>query len=239
VHLISKAHLQSEDLTVLDLESAPSIHSKRFPPFLSSLLTCPRLWQRTTLGPAVQKARRKQLTPNNQHQGSESLNKMRLNSSRPLREHRPTLRAMGSSLLLLTFAVVAAGCSSTVEGQLISSGDPFGEFTIDFTSCVSGEREEFLGVYLLSDADDGGMKVMDDPVRAEVVLIEVPGSCDSAGDNCRVEEVDRAQCSTHEVAINRSNVEVGEARLIDGHLKLNCVFERGSVEANVKFDGCR
>ena len=140
---------------------------------------------------------------------------------------------------LFVFIFSFDGCSST-EGTLHASGDPLGDFEFTPTQCKSGEHESFYGVFLLGDdGAAGGVKIIKDPREGDFIQVEIPGSCDSDGNNCKLVAIDPEHCKRFNVDIRNTNTYVNEIRLLDGSLQLACTFpEGGSVTADIKFDSC-
>lgn len=131
------------------------------------------------------------------------------------------------------------GCSST-EGTFHASGDPLGDFEFTPTQCKSGEHQSFFGVVLLGeDTSAGGLKLVKDPRDGDFIQIEVPGSCDVGGDNCKVVTIDPDHCKRFDVDIRTTNTTVNDIRLLDGKLQLACTFpEGGRATADIEFESC-
>jgi len=139
------------------------------------------------------------------------------------------------------FATVGGDGCSSVTGSFVASGPPLGAFTFTPKMCRSGQRMSFFGVALLgAGPTDGGVLVIDDAVQGKLLKIEVPGSCQPPGyEVCTVVEVRPAQCTTFDVAIERTGTEVNDIRLIDGHATLDCALpEGGKLTAGVVFESC-
>lgn len=68
----------------------------------------------------------------------------------------------------------------------------------------------------------------------------MPGSCKSKdGTDCTVFTVPRAACTTYEVHVERNGVIYNEVPLVNGHAKLGCTLEDGTmVTAVLAFTGC-
>jgi hypothetical protein len=128
------------------------------------------------------------------------------------------------------------GCSST-KGSFSASGQPLGTFNLVPKKCKSGQHEQFFGVWLIPEHDNTGeIKIVKNPVSGWYLQVELPGSCQ--GSNCKMVNVDPKQCSTFDVAVEKTHTSVNDVTLLDGHLKLACKFENGSAKADIKFDSC-
>jgi predicted nucleic acid-binding Zn ribbon protein len=141
---------------------------------------------------------------------------------------------------IFAFFFLGKGCSS-VEGNLISKGEPVGDFTFVPHSCRSGQRMQFFGAVILGKGQqDGAIVLIEDPVKGRIVKIEVPGSCEPPDfEKCKEVIIDPAACSVYSMSVKRTSTMVNDIHLIDGSLKLNCLFrEGGSVAADMVLKNC-
>ncbi len=132
------------------------------------------------------------------------------------------------------------GCSS-VEGSLVSKGKPAGDFVFTPGRCRSGERMQFYGAVILGESrDDGAVVAIIDPVKGELVKIEVPGSCLPPDyEKCTEVIVDRKHCSRYEVAVTRTGTQVNRITLLEGRIDLDCAFpDGGSIHGGLQFERC-
>lgn len=139
------------------------------------------------------------------------------------------------------FMVLGGGSCSSVEGQFVSTGEPVGTFTFMPKKCRSGERMDMHGAILVGEGPtDGGIMVIQDPVKGPIVKVELPGSCQPPDyEVCTEVTIDKAECSVFKVKIKRTNTTVNDIRLMDGSLELDCRFkEGGSVKAKLDFENC-
>jgi hypothetical protein len=139
----------------------------------------------------------------------------------------------------LAFFMANKGCSS-VEGSLVANGGSLGSFTFTPEQCRSGQRMSFFGAALLGkDRNSGGVLVIEDAVRGKLLKVEVPGTCRPPDyEECKVVEITPDQCKTFRLSVRRTSTVVNDVRLVEGSLKLDCSFKRGTVKADLKFSGC-
>ena len=138
------------------------------------------------------------------------------------------------------FFFLGKGCSS-VEGDLISKGDPVGNFTFMPHMCRSGQHMQFFGALILGKGQqDGAVVVIEDPVKGGIVKIEVPGSCEPPDyEKCKEVIIEPSACSVYSMSVKKTSTMVNEIRLVDGSLKLNCAFRGGgTVMADMVFKNC-
>ncbi|NMB74136.1 MAG: zinc-ribbon domain-containing protein [Myxococcales bacterium] len=143
-------------------------------------------------------------------------------------------------VVVFFLAFSGKGCGHT-EGSFVSKGQPLGDFTFTPTQCRSGQRMSFFGAILVGDGPtEGGLLVGEDAVKGKFVKLEVPGSCKPPDyEVCTELFIERSYCSVFEAYAKNTNTTVNDIRLVDGHLKLDCVFpEGGSVKADIKFENC-
>lgn len=150
--------------------------------------------------------------------------------------------ATGNALLLggILFSVGGKGCGH-VEGAVVSTGKPIGDFVFTPTTCKSGQRMSFFGVVLVGDGPtDGGMLVVVDPVQGKSLKIEVPGSCKPPDHEVCTEVLVRPdQCTTFDVVVDPTSTRVNNIRLMDGHARVECAFpEGGTLKVNLQFENC-
>lgn len=139
------------------------------------------------------------------------------------------------------FMFIKGGSCSSVEGQFVSTGEPLGAFTFVPKQCRSGERMDFHGAVLVGEGpNDGGIMVIQDPVKGQIIKVELPGSCQPPDHEvCTEVTIDKSECSTFKVKVTRTNTTVNDIRLMDGSLELDCKFrEGGSVKAKLDFSNC-
>lgn len=162
------------------------------------------------------------------------------------RENEPKLRAVAIAValvlvvpLLLMFAL-GKGCGR-VEGTLVSSGKPLGDFTLTPAQCRSGDHMNFYGVILVGTGPtDGGLLVATEPAHGTYLKLEVPGSCKPPDyEVCTEVMIKREQCSHWDVDVSGSLVIVNERRVMHGHARAECAFpEGGMVKVDLDFERC-
>ena len=144
----------------------------------------------------------------------------------------------GVGLVAVTVMVIllagGKGCSWS-EGSLTAKGPPLGDVTFTPVKCRSGQRESFRGVILIDDADRVLIRVVEDPVQGALVNVRKPDSC--RGSRCEFVRFDRQGCAVFDFYLENTNTTVNDIRVVEGHLKLDCVFKDtgGTVKADLKF----
>jgi len=138
------------------------------------------------------------------------------------------------------FMLTSGSCSS-VEGKLVSTGQPMGNFTFVPAQCRSGERVNEYGAILVGEGpQDGGIMVIRDAKDGDIVKVEVPGSCKPPDHEvCTEVTIDPKDCKVFKVSIRRTNTTVNDIRLMDGSLELDCKLDQGgTVKAKLDFENC-
>jgi len=125
-----------------------------------------------------------------------------------------------------------------VKGELRGSGPLVGEFTLEADACGSGQEDGFVGVYLGAvDRSDARLKAFQDPAYGEMVLLQVPGSCE--GPRCKQVLLKRESCERFAVRIEKTNTTINDIRVLDGELSLECKLASGdTISGEVRFEGC-
>lgn len=142
---------------------------------------------------------------------------------------------------VLGFLFFGGGSCSSVEGAFESAGEPLGTFTFVPAQCRSGERMNVHGAILVGKGPtDGGIIVVQDPVKGPTVKVELPGSCQPPDHEvCTEVTIDPSECKVFKVKIRRTSTTVNDIRLMAGSLELDCQFKAGgTVEAKLEFDNC-
>ena len=163
---------------------------------------------------------------------------------------RPLKTKRRSKLLLilpLNIAILGVGMffmmkgCDKAEGTLVASGAPLGDFTFKAARCGSGQRMGFFGVIVVGEGpNDGGILVIEDPIKGKLVKVEVPGSCKPPDlEECTEIMIPRDQCSVFKTSVRNTNTTVNDVRLREGYLELDCSFQDGgTASADIKFEGC-
>jgi hypothetical protein len=125
-----------------------------------------------------------------------------------------------------------------VKGEIRGSGPLVGDFTFKPDACGSGQSDGFLGVFLGAvDRSDARVKVFKDPLYGEVVLLQVPDSCD--GPRCKQVILKGESCAEFAVRIEKTNTTINDVRVLDGELHLECALASGDkISGDVRFEGC-
>lgn len=174
----------------------------------------------------------------------------------PMFHAQPQPQTKGSPLRILRFLPLllgigiplaflgGGGCTGSVEGEMKSTGEPHGDFTLTPTSCFSGEHESFFGVWVTPDLQEidgrqgfkGGLKIVRSHTGEWEVYVESPKECD--GLKCKIRQLDESECKTFEVDVRNTNTTINDIRVREGRAKLDCKFDDGTFTANLKFSGC-
>jgi hypothetical protein len=137
------------------------------------------------------------------------------------------------------------GCSGSVEGEIRSVGKPHGDFTLVPTSCFSGERESFFGVWVTPDVEEidghkgfrGGLKILKGHTNGWEVYVESPNEC--KGLECKIRQLAEESCETFEVEVRNTNTTINDVRVREGRAKLDCKTPEGGIfAAELEFSGC-
>lgn len=128
---------------------------------------------------------------------------------------------IGGSLLL--FSRIA---SSKVDGQLDSSGG-LGKFSFVPDACTSGQHAGFGGVTLISQQSATVIRVVNDPVKGQLLVVVRPGEKNHV--------IDGHECSTFHLKAERTSTSVNEIWLVDGSLEVSCP----DLTGRATFEGCR
>lgn len=163
---------------------------------------------------------------------------------------RPLKTKRKSKLLLLVplnLAIVGVamffamkGCDKA-EGTLVVTSQEHGDFTFTAMRCGSGQRMGFYGVIVVGEGpNDGGLLVIEDPVKGKLVRVEVPGSCKPPDlEECTEFTILKDQCSVFKSSVRNTSTTVNDVRLREGSLELDCSLEDGgTARAKIKFEGC-
>ncbi|MBN2497452.1 MAG: hypothetical protein JXR96_22865 [Deltaproteobacteria bacterium] len=139
--------------------------------------------------------------------------------------------------LVIIFLVGGFG-SGEVTGELRGSGPLVGTFSLAPDACGSGQSDGFVGVYLgAKDRSDARLKVFQDPAYGEMVLLQIPGSCE--GPRCKQVLLKRDHCERLSVRIEKTNTTINDVRVLDGELSLKCKLASGdAISGELRFEGC-
>ena len=99
----------------------------------------------------------------------------------------------------------------------------------------------FFGVVLLgAGPDDGGILVVDDPIKGKLLKVEVPGTCKPPDrEVCTEVLITPEQCGQFDMKVERTSTTVNDVRLLDGHARIDCAFpEGGTAKADITFTSC-
>jgi hypothetical protein len=137
--------------------------------------------------------------------------------------------AVGGVVLFVT----QKGCSEA-SGFFEARGEPLTDFTMKPTACKSGQRSGFHGVVIISEKQDEGIKIVEDPIKGTIIQVQIPGSC--TGSTCKAVSFEREDCAVYDVVISPTNTTVNDIRVLEGHLKLDCKFDTGgTAKADITF----
>ncbi len=129
--------------------------------------------------------------------------------------------AIGGTLLFVSELTTAE-----VSGRLSGgSGKAALEFVPD--ACTSGQRDGFSGVTLTQAASTSVVRVVNDPVKGQLLVVARPGR-----DN---QVLDGQGCQRFELGTKRTDTNVNEIWLVDGRVDIQCAELSGSVS----FSSCQ
>lgn len=143
------------------------------------------------------------------------------------------------------FFVIGGGGGGSVEGQIVSSGSPYGDYMMQPSSCFSGEHESFFGVWVTPELEKvdgrqgfrGGLKLVKSHLGEWEVYVESPIEC--SGLKCKIRQLPRDACSLFDVSVENTNTTFNDIRVRRGHASLDCRFSSGGkLSANLLFKGC-
>lgn len=148
-------------------------------------------------------------------------------------------------VMIFVFLGSGAFGDGTVEGQITSEGKPHGDYTMQPSSCFSGEHESFFGVWVTPPLQEvaegtgfkGGLKLVKGHTGTWEVYVESPVECESL--NCVIRPLAADQCQVFDVAVRNTSTTVNDIRVREGHARLSCAFpEGGRYQADLTFSGC-
>jgi hypothetical protein len=125
---------------------------------------------------------------------------------------------------------------SAGSGTLVSTGPTFGgPWTFELARCASGQHTQFFGVDLVAKHDKNlVMRIVEDPIRGTIVKLNVVGKG-------AARFIERAECTTWDIAIKPTHTTVNGIRLVDGHVELACTFpgdQPGTLAGRIEFRRC-
>ena len=133
-----------------------------------------------------------------------------------------------------------------VEGEIRSTGEPYGDYVMRPSSCYSGEHESFFGVWVapaLSEDESGrtgfkgGLKLVKSHDGRWLVFVESPNEC--RGFDCVIRELDPEHCNTFSIDVRNTNSRVNRIVVREGRADLQCQLpEGGTFAAHLVFGGC-
>jgi hypothetical protein len=129
------------------------------------------------------------------------------------------IRRMRARLAL--FALLVAGCSAKLSGDVTVDGKPFKP-----TSCRSGQVYGFTGVELTAE-DGTRLRVGTQPSGAANVYLMPPGT--DRG-------IELEGCGT--LAVTPQNSTINDIRNVEGTAKLACDVDGHSLKGEISFSNC-
>ncbi len=139
---------------------------------------------------------------------------------------------------VLAFFLTGKGCAE-VSGELTVTGLPGGDARFVPELCRSGQHRSFFGVSLVRKVSGGALLAIQDPIQGKVVKVELPGPCGTPGGACPALELRPDRCTALDLVLERTNTEVNDIRLLDGHLTLDCALPEGvRVQGRFEFSNC-
>ncbi|MEZ4221085.1 MAG: zinc ribbon domain-containing protein [Polyangiaceae bacterium] len=131
----------------------------------------------------------------------------------------------------------------TATGQIRATGT-YGDFTLAVNKCVSGQVDDFFGVWVMPELVEfkpgtmgwkGGLRL----VRSGdqwAVYVSDPTTCHDY--DCNETRLDPAKCKTFEVKVRDTDASRNDITAREGSARLECRDGAGSFDADVKFRGC-
>lgn len=127
---------------------------------------------------------------------------------------------LGGGIAALVFYLIR----TEVAGQLSARFDA-SSFEFVPEDCRSGEPYGFVGVDLTNTRGQV-VRLMNDPVRGTIVLLQAPSN--------QARPVSLSGCEQVDVHIVRTNTTINDVRVFDGRARLTCP----DLTANLTFEGC-
>ena len=122
---------------------------------------------------------------------------------------------------------------AAAKGELVVDKSEVGSWTMQVTTCQSGEHTGFYGVDLAEPSGRIGVRLARDPVRGFAVLLRAPDS-DKAG------TLTAETCKGLAVEVRRTNTTVNTIRLLDGEATFDCDLPGGGhARLHATFTGCQ
>lgn len=143
-------------------------------------------------------------------------------------------------ILAITLLLVSK-CSTVIKGEIISEGNPAGNFSLSPLHCYSGERMQFYGIILSQGVNEGAVLTgIIDPIKGRIIKLRIPNSCQADdNDDCKEIFIPKESCSVYKIHLERTNVTINRIRALRGKLQLDCKFkEGGSLKGTIEFDLC-
>lgn len=144
-----------------------------------------------------------------------------------------------SVIVPIVVTIVIGGFSGgEVTGGLRGAGPLVGDFAFAADACASGQEDGFVGVYLgAADRSDVRLKAFQDPAYGEMVVLQIPGSCE--GPRCKQVLLRGDSCARFSVRIEKTNTTINDIRVLDGALALDCRLKSGdAISGEIEFEGC-
>lgn len=132
-------------------------------------------------------------------------------------------------------------CSTVIKGEIISEGNPAGNFSLSPLQCYSGQRMQFYGVILSQGVKDGAVLTgIIDPIKGRIIKLRIPNSCQPDDDeDCKEIFIPKESCSIYKIHLEQTNVTINRIRALRGKLQLDCKLrEGGSIKGTIEFDYC-
>ncbi len=123
-------------------------------------------------------------------------------------------------LLLTTFIslFLTNNCSTVIQGEIISQGNPTGNFSLHPTACLSRQRMQFYGIILSQNENEGIILTgIIDPIRGKIIKLKSPNSCQSEDqDDCKEIFISKESCSVYKLTLEPTNVMINRIRALRG-----------------------
>jgi hypothetical protein len=114
---------------------------------------------------------------------------------------------------------------SELAGELRGSGE-LGSFSFAPTDCSSGQREGFGGVSLTAEGSETIVRVVNDPIKGQLLVVARPGTKNHV--------IDGSACSRFSLRAARTDTNINDIWVVEGGLDIACP----ELSGQLTFDGC-
>jgi hypothetical protein len=143
--------------------------------------------------------------------------------------------AQGGLVALAPIVAVACGCVSTeVAGQVQVQSAALGAIALSPNECLSGARGYFLGVDLVDEAQQAGLRVIAEPLGGTALKLTRVFATEQ-----RSVLFHSAMCRTIRLDLRRTGWRVNNIQDVSGELQVDCTTDTGDrMQGRVVFEHC-